>query len=82
MRMLLGGVSLLVVLAIVGLLAKVQLRSADTPDAAGVVTPEPASAVEIDPALAATPTHDLPGKVQDDLTRAMQAAPARADESR
>lgn len=82
MRMLFGGVSLLVVLAIVGLLAKAQLIPADTAATAGAVWTEAASAADIDPALAATPTRDLPGKVQDDLARAMQAAPARTDESR
>ena len=78
MRMLLGCVSLLVVLAIVGLLAKTQLKQVST----AAVTPTAASAAGIDPTLAATPTRDLPRKVQDDLVRAMQAPPARGDDSR
>ena len=82
MRMLLGCVSLLVVLAMVGLLAKTQLKQASGHGAAVAVSPDAASATGIDPILAATPTRDLPRQVQDDLVRAMQAAPARADDSR
>ena len=78
MRMLVGCVSLLVVLAIVGLLAKTQLQQAS----AVAVTPAAASAAGVDPVLAATPARDLPRKVQDDLVRAMQAPPARGDDSR
>lgn len=82
MRMLLGCVSLLVVLAIVGLLAKTQLKQVSANGAAAAVSPSAASAAGVDPALAATSTRDLPRQVQDDLVRAMQAAPARADDSR
>jgi len=82
MRMLLGCVSLLVVLAIVGLLAKTQLKQVSTTNATAVVSSDAASAAGVDPALAATPTRDLPRKVQDDLVRAMQAAPARGDDTR
>lgn len=82
MRMLLGCVSLLVVLAVVGLLAKTQLKQLGATSAAVAVTPAAASAAGIDPALAATPTRDLPRQVQDDLVRAMQAPPARGDDSR
>ena len=82
MRMLLGCVSLLVVLAIVGLLAKTQLKQGSGHGAVVAVSPDAASAAGIDPALAATPTRDLPRKVQDDLVRALQAPPARGDDSR
>lgn len=82
MRMLLGCVSLLLVLAIVGLLAKTQLKQVGGAHATAVVSPEAASAAGIDPALAATPTRDLPRQVQDDLVRAMQTPPARDDDSR
>jgi hypothetical protein len=82
MRMLLGCVSLLVVLAIVGLLAKTQLKQVSGNDSAAAVSLSAASAAGVDPALAATSTRDLPRQVQDDLVRAMQAAPARGDDSR
>jgi hypothetical protein len=82
MRMLLGCVSLLVVLAIVGLLAKTQLKQVSATSSPMAVSPRAASAALVDPALAATPTRDLPRKVQDDLVRAMQAPPARGDDSR
>lgn len=82
MRMLLGCVSLLLVLAIVGLLAKTQLKHAGTANATAAVSSNAASAAGVDPALAATPVRDLPSKVQDDLVRAMQAPPARGDDSR
>ncbi|MDL2338510.1 MAG: hypothetical protein QFE16_11775 [Pseudomonadota bacterium] len=76
MRMLLGIVGLLVTVAIVGLVAKAQLRP--------LAAPSPGQASESASAsAAATPsTRDLPRKVQDDLTRAIQQAPARDDESR
>lgn len=82
MRMLLGCVSLLVVLAIVGLLAKTQLKQVSGHGTSVVVLPAAASSADIDPALAATPARDLPRRVQDDLVRAMQSAPARGDDSR
>lgn len=82
MRMLLGCVSLLVVLAIVGLLAKTQLKQVGASGAAVTISPAAASAAGIDPSLAATPARDLPRKLQDDLVRAMQAPPARGDDSR
>jgi hypothetical protein len=82
MRMLLGCVSLLVVLAIVGLLAKTQLKQVSATGAAVAISPAAASAAGVDPVLAATPTGDLPRKVQDALVRAMQAPPARGDDSR
>lgn len=82
MRMLLGCVSLLVVLAVVGLLAQTQLKQVGASGAAVAISPSAASAAGVDTALAATPTRDLPRKVQDDLIRAMQAPPARDDDSR
>ena len=82
MRMLLGCVSLLVVLAVVGLLAKTQLKHAGTSSATAAVASDAASAAGLDPVLAATPVRDLPRQVQDDLARAMQAPPARGDDSR
>lgn len=77
MRMLWGGVSLLVVLAIVVWLARTQLRQEHTAAPQGM--PEAASAAGIDPAI---PARDVPRKVQDDLMRAMQTAPARGDDAR
>ncbi len=82
MRVLFGCLSLLVVLAIVGLLAKTQLKQLGAPSAAGAASPSAASAAGVDPAVAATPTRELPRKVQDDLVRALQAAPERGDDSR
>ena len=82
MRMLLGCVSLLVGLAIVGLLAKTQLKQVSGHGNSVVVLPAAASSADSDPALAATPARDLPRQVQDDLVRAMQSAPARGDDSR
>ena len=74
MRMLLGIVGLLVTLAIVGLIAKVQLKplAAVAPGVASgsASSPEPQSTLE------------LPRKIQDDLTRAMQQAPRPEDDSR
>ncbi len=82
MRMLLGCVSLLVVLAILGLLAKTQLKQVSGDGPAAAVALSAASAAGVDPAPATTPMRDLPRQVQDDLVRAMQAAPARGDDSR
>ncbi len=82
MRMLLGCVSLLLVLAVVGLLAKTQLKHAGTTNATAAVSSNAASAAGVDPSLAATPVRDLPRQVQDDLVRAMQAPPTRGDDSR
>lgn len=82
MRMLLGCVSLLVVLAIVGLLAKTQLKHVGASSATAAVSPDAASAAGVPPSLAATPVQDLPRQVQDDLVRAMQAPPARGDDAR
>jgi hypothetical protein len=78
MRMLLGIVGLLVTLAIVALIARTQLRqvTASVPAAAS------APLVDGEPSTAMPATRDLPRKIQDDLTRAMQQAPARDDESR
>ena len=77
MRVLWGGVSLLLVLALVGWLAKTQLRPPrqDTPQGPA----QAASAVGLDPTTSA---RDLPRQVQDDVTRAMQAASARGDDVR
>lgn len=82
MRMLLGGVSLLLALAVLGLLAKTQLKHAGTASAPAAVSANAASAIGVDPPLAATPVRDLPRQVQDDLVRAMQAPPTRGDDSR
>lgn len=82
MRMLLGCVSLLVVLAIVGLLAKTQLKQVSATAAAVAASSGAASAADIDPTVVATPTPDLPRNEQDDLVRAMQSPPARGDDSR
>ncbi len=74
MRMLLGLVGLLVTLAIVGLIAKAQLK------------PLAATAPALVSGSASSPDMpsnlDLPRKIQDDLTRAMQQAPRADDESR
>ncbi len=79
MRMLWGGVSLLLTSVIVALVAKTQLRQVGSARPASSA----ASAVQGgEPGLAATPARDLPRKVQDDLVRALQAAPERSDESR
>lgn len=75
MRMLLGIVGLLVTLAIVAGIAKTQLRQVVAP------APESMAASAADGAESTTATRDLPHKIQDDLTRAMQQAPQR-DESR
>lgn len=82
MRMLLGCVSLLLVLAVVGLLAKTQLKHVGTSSATAAVSPDAASAAGVPASLAAAPMRDLPSKVQDDLVRAMQAPPARGDDAR
>ena len=82
MRMLLGCVSLLLVLAVVGLLAKTQLKHVGASSATAGVSSDAASAAGAPPALAAAPVRDLPRQVQDDLVRAMQAPPARGDDSR
>ncbi|MEI7464709.1 MAG: hypothetical protein WCJ87_05150 [Burkholderiales bacterium] len=82
MRMLLGCVSLLVVLAIVGLLAKTQLKQVSSTAAAVAASSGAASAADIDPTVAATPATDLPRHVQDDLVRSMQLPPTRGDDSR
>ncbi|MBP6224460.1 MAG: hypothetical protein KA439_05315 [Rhizobacter sp.] len=79
MRMLLGIVGLLVTLAIVALIARTQLRQ--------VTATAPAVSSEETSASAAeggepTATRDLPGKIQQDVTRAMQQAPQRDDDSR
>lgn len=74
MRMLLGIVGLLVTLAIVGLIARVQLKQ--------VASTSPAAASGSASASESPSTRDLPRKIQDDLTRAMQQAPQRDDESR
>lgn len=74
MRMLLGIVGLLVTLVIAVLIAKVQLKSL------GATAPAVVSGSASSPD--ATSTIDLPRKIQNDLTRAMQQAPRSDDESR
>lgn len=82
MRMLLGIVGLLVTLAIVAMIARTQLRQVVATAPAVAPGSMAASATEGAESMAATPARDLPRKIQDDLTRAMQQAPARDDESR
>lgn len=75
MRMLLGIVGLLVTLAIVAMIARTQLGRVAAP------APESTAASAADIAESTAAARDLPRKIQDDLTRAMQQAPQR-DESR
>ncbi len=78
MRMLLGIVGLLVTLAIVALIARTQLTPVSA--TAPMVESMSASAAAGSEATSSADL-DLPRKIQDDLTRAMQQAPQR-DESR
>lgn len=76
MRIILSALSLLVVLAIVGFVAKRQLQVTRVPLAADIA----ASAGM--PALVGTPaqqSQQIQKKVQDDVNRLMQQAPARLE---
>ena len=68
MKMILGVLGLLLAVAIVGSLARRQLQTVAAPSPVGA----PASGVRLR-------SHALPKQVQQDLTRAMQAQPARND---
>ncbi len=74
MRMVLGLVGLLVTLAIVGWIAKGQLQQS--------AATAPAAVSGAASSAATASARDLPRKIQEDLTRAMQQAPTRDDESR
>lgn len=76
MRIVFGVLSLLVVLAVVGFVAKKQLQSVRAP-----LPAETAVGAGM-PALSGTPaqqSQQLQKKVQDDLNKLMQQAPARAE---
>ena len=76
MRMVFGVLSLLVVLAIIGVVAKKQTQLMRVP------TPEQSAAGASLPALSGTPAQQslqLQKKVQDDVNKLMQQAPARVD---
>lgn len=76
MRMVFGVLGLLVVLAIVGVVAKKQLQTVRTPTLV-----ESAAGASM-PVLSGTPaqqSQQLQKKVQDELNKIMQQTPARAD---
>ncbi len=76
MRMVFGVLGLLVVLAIVGVVAKKQLQTVRTPTLV-----ESAAGVSM-PVLSGTPaqqSQQLQKKVQDELNKIMQQTPARVD---
>ena len=76
MRIVFGLLSLLVVMAIIGVLARKQIQSVRA------LAPEPAAAGASMPALSGTPaqqSRQLQKQVQDDLNKLMQQAPARVD---
>lgn len=81
MRMLLGLVGLLVTLAIVGLIAKVQLKQL-TATAPAAASGSASAAADAESTAAPAVTRELPRKIQDDVTRAMQQAPNRDDDAR
>ncbi len=77
MRLVLGVLSLLVVLAVVGFVAKKQLESVRVP-----ASVDAAATGASMPALSGTPaqqSQQLQKKVQDDLNKIMQQAPARVE---
>ena len=77
MRIVFGLLSLVVVLAIIGVVAKKQIQSVRLPTAA-----EGASAGASVPVLRGTPaqqSQQLQKKVRDDLNKIMQQAPARLE---
>jgi hypothetical protein len=76
MRMVFGVLGLLLVLVIVGLVAKTQLRALQAPAVAE------AGAAASMPVLGGTPTQQsqqIQKNVQDDLNKIMQQAPARLE---
>ena len=75
MRLVLGVLSLLIVVAVVGMLAKTQLQSLRTPAAAGR---ERASEASSGAAAATTPAQ-IQQRIKADVEKMMQAAPARGE---
>ncbi len=76
MRVAFGVLGLLVVLAVVGVLARTQLRPLHVPNASD------AAAGASPPAVSGAPaqqSQQLQNQVKDDLNRLMQQAPARAE---
>lgn len=72
MRMIFGVLSLLVVVAVVGFLAKTQLKAAATLPASGPVE------VQAPAATPAQQSQQIQSKVQDDIARALQQGADRA----
>ena len=70
MRIVFGALSLLVVLAVIGLVAKKQLLSVQVPEQAAAAP---------DAGTSAQPSQLLQKKVQDDVNKLMQQAPARLE---
>lgn len=76
MRMIFGVLGLLVVLALAGLAVRTQLQSVGAP----VPMPDSGAASMPGASDASTPSpRQLPQKVQDDLNKIMQQAPARLE---
>jgi hypothetical protein len=80
-RIVFSVLGLLVVVAIVGFIARTQLRALNAPSTSSAAAA--ASAAGVSPSelpSAAAPMRDLPQQIGQDVSRAMQPAPARGDD--
>ena len=77
MRIVFGLLSLVVVLAIVGVVAKKQIQSVRLPTA--VEGASGSASVPVSSGTAAQQSQQLQKKIQDDLSKIMQQAPARLE---
>ena len=81
MRIVFSVLGLLVVVAIVGFIARTQLRALNAPSTSSAAAA--ASAAGVSPSdlpTAGVPMRDLPQQMGQDVSRAMQPAPARGDD--
>lgn len=81
MRIVFSVLGLLVVVAIVGFIARAQLTALNTPASSSVEAAASAAGVApTDLPSAGAPMRDLPQQMGQDVSRAMQPAPARGED--
>jgi hypothetical protein len=80
-RIVFNVLGLLVVVAIVGSIARTQLHALNAPSSSSAAAAASAAAVSAsEMPAAAVPMRDLPQQIGQDVSRAMQPAPGRGDD--
>jgi hypothetical protein len=79
-RIVFSVLGLLVVVAIVGFIARTQLHALNAPSSSAAAAASAAGVSASEMPTAAVPLRDLPQQIGQDVSRAMQPAPGRGDD--